>query len=91
MYLKNIGDAGHILQLDFPVCRFALGGTNEIHRFKAIKEDYKIRTQIIGLSNVGALTLYLLHFVHTLIKRTVPGMAQLLRYKRPQDHKKPTG
>jgi putative colanic acid biosynthesis glycosyltransferase len=82
MFLKNIEDKEFILRLNFPVCRFSLGGTNEIHRFKALNEDYKIRTQIIGLNIVKTSWLYLLHFIHTLMKRSVPGMARLLRYKK---------
>jgi putative colanic acid biosynthesis glycosyltransferase len=83
MYLKNIVFKDSILRLEFPICKFALGGTNEIHRIRALKEDYKIRTQIIGLSKTRALALYLQHFLHTLIKKSIPALAQLLRYKKP--------
>ena len=37
---KNNDD---ILCLNFPICKFSMGGLNETKRFKALKEDYKIR------------------------------------------------
>jgi putative colanic acid biosynthesis glycosyltransferase len=81
-YLKKIKEEDRILRLDFPVCRFSLGGTNEIHRFKALKEDYKIRIEIVGLSRINALALYQLHYLHTVLKKSIPRFAQLLRYKK---------
>ena len=82
LYLKNINDKDRILHLGFPVCRFSLGGTNEIHRFKALKEDYKIRLEIMGLPRINAFTLYLLHYCHTLLKKSIPRLTQLLRYNK---------
>jgi putative colanic acid biosynthesis glycosyltransferase len=81
LYLKNIHVNDRIVKLDFPFCRFLLGGTNEVHRYKALKEDYQIRTQIMGLSKSEAYMLYFLHFVHTVLKRTLPDITKLLRYK----------
>jgi putative colanic acid biosynthesis glycosyltransferase len=82
LYLRNINDKGRILRLGFPVCRFSLGGTNEIHRFKALKEDYRIRIEIMGLSGIKAFALYLLHYFHTILKKNIPRLTQLLRYKK---------
>jgi len=82
LYLKNIDDPTRILKLDFPVCRFLLGGTNEIYRYKAIKEDYKIRTQIMEINKLSALSLFLQHFIHTYLKQKFPKMTKQLRYKK---------
>jgi putative colanic acid biosynthesis glycosyltransferase len=82
-YFKHITKENKILYLGFPICRFLLGGTNEIHRFKALKEDFMIRREIIGLDFFKASNLYLLHFIHTLLKRIIPALAKNLRYKKP--------
>jgi putative colanic acid biosynthesis glycosyltransferase len=62
-----------ILKLNYPVCRFNMGGTNEIKRFKAIKEDFRIRKDIIKLPLVLNIVLYLLHYLHSYIKKARPG------------------
>jgi putative colanic acid biosynthesis glycosyltransferase len=66
--------SGHddILYIDFPICKFSLGGINEMQRFQAIKEDYLIRKNIIELSWLVSYVLYLLHYFHTLIKKLSP-------------------
>jgi putative colanic acid biosynthesis glycosyltransferase len=61
-----------ILKLEFAVCKFSLGGTNESKRFKALAEDYHIRRNILKLSIDESSTLYILHFIHTIIKKTIP-------------------
>lgn len=70
-----------IIQEDFPICKFKMGGTNEILRFKAIKEDYLIRKKILALSELESLILYFLHFNHAVIK-------QLFKKARFIKHKK---
>ncbi|MBK8805458.1 MAG: glycosyltransferase [Bacteroidales bacterium] len=82
LFLKNISNDSAVLKLDFPFCRFLLGGTNEIHRYKALKEDYKIRREIMGMGYVNAKKLYVMHFLHTKIKKNIPVIARILRYKK---------
>jgi putative colanic acid biosynthesis glycosyltransferase len=70
----------NILKLDFPVCRFKMGGTNEIFRFKALVEDYKIRRNILKLSFPEAALLWMLHFIHTIIKKVIPS-SRFMKHK----------
>lgn len=63
-----------IVQVDFAICKFSMGGTNEKFRFKALKEDYQIRRRFLKLSVMEAGLLYMLHFVHTLLKKIMPSI-----------------
>lgn len=63
-----------IARVDFAICRFSMGGTNEIYRFKALKEDYQIRRQFLKLSIMEASTLYILHYIHTVLKKISPSL-----------------
>ncbi len=69
-----------ILKVNFPVCKFDMGGTNEQHRFKALKEDFDIRRKIIKLPFVTNSILYLLHYTHTILKKLTPGI-RFIRHK----------
>ena len=69
-----------ILQLEFPICKFSMGGANEEYRFKAIKEDYSIRDKIINLTAITNLSLYSLHYIHALIKKINPA-SRFIRHK----------
>lgn len=71
-----------ILQLDFPVCKFKLGGTNETARYKALSEDFHIRRNILKISLFSSSLLFILHYIHTLLKRFVPGFTKHLRYNK---------
>lgn len=72
-FLKNKGK-NEIIYLNFPVCKFSMGGVNETKRFAALKEDYKIREKIINLSLFSNITLYFLHYIHGLMKKTNPSL-----------------
>ncbi len=61
-----------IAQLDFAVCRFSMGGTNESSRFKALKEDFRIRRKILKLTFMESSLLYIFHYFHTIIKKILP-------------------
>jgi hypothetical protein len=63
-----------IIKLDFAICKFDMGGTNEQHRFKGLKEDFRIRKNIIQIPYLLNLLLYLLHYIHTLLKRLSPSV-----------------
>lgn len=77
----NLANDENILELKFPICNFKLGGTNETERFKALKEDFQIRREIIGISYYYSSLLFVLHFIHTLLKRAFPFLTQSIRYK----------
>jgi putative colanic acid biosynthesis glycosyltransferase len=70
-FLNNL-NKNDILYLNFSICKFSMGGLNETKRFKALKEDYKIRKEIINLPMYSNLTLYFLHYIHATIKKSYP-------------------
>jgi putative colanic acid biosynthesis glycosyltransferase len=63
-----------IAKFDFAVCKFSMGGTNESFRFRALKQDFKIRRTILKMTFIGASLLYLLHFFHTIFKKIIPSL-----------------
>jgi hypothetical protein len=68
------------LKLNFPVCRFALGGKSWKYRTEALAEDYRIRRTNIGLPFWKASALYVAHLMHTYIKSALPEVARKARY-----------
>lgn len=77
--LKTSADKD-ILKLEFPVCKFNMGGINESKRFKAIKEDFRIRKNIIKMPLYLNLLLYFLHYIHSKIKKAKPD-TRFIRHK----------
>lgn len=71
-----------ILRIDKPLCKFMLGGTNEQKRFKGLKEDFNIRRKIFRISFVKAVVLFILHLIHTLMKRIIPDFTRKIRYSK---------
>lgn len=69
-----------ILYLDFAVCKFSMGGLNELKRFDAIKEDFIIRNKIISLPFLFNTFLYSLHFTHAIVKKAIPSL-RFLKHK----------
>ena len=65
--LKNSPPNG-VLKVDYPICRFKMGGTNESKRFTALGEDYRIRKDIQQLTGFEASYLYFLHYNHAILK-----------------------
>jgi putative colanic acid biosynthesis glycosyltransferase len=63
-----------ILKVSFPICKFKMGGTNELYRFEALSEDFKIRRTILKISFPEAALLWMLHFTHTIIKKGIPSL-----------------
>lgn len=70
----------NILRIDKPLCKFMLGGTNEQKRFRGLKEDYRIRRKIFKISVLKAAVLFVLHLIHTTMKRIIPDFTRKLRY-----------
>lgn len=58
------------VKLDFPICKFSMGGVNESKRFQAMKEDFRIRKNILKLSWVESSFLYFLHYNHAVLKHS---------------------
>lgn len=69
-----------LLYLSFPVCKFDMGGINELQRFKALKEDYRIRRDIMEVPYVKNQVLYGLHYIHTIIKKASPS-SRFIKHK----------
>jgi putative colanic acid biosynthesis glycosyltransferase len=70
-----------IVRVNFPICKFKMGGTNELLRFKAIYEDFKIRRKILNLSFAESSFLWVLHFTHTVIKKIIPS-TRFIKHKQ---------
>ena len=76
----------NITKVDFPICKFRMGGTNELFRFKALCEDFKIRRRILKISKTESIQLLILHFIHTLIKKTIPSSRFIMHKKVMQQN-----
>lgn len=68
-----------IVKLPFAVCRFLLGGINEQRRFRALREDYRCRRDVMQLPITACAALYGAHWLHSVMKRSTPRLASLLR------------
>ena len=79
LHLKGIPD-DRILYLKQPFCKFKLGGYNEINRYPAIKEDFLIRRDVMQIGVPKCVVLYIFHSLHTLLKKSVPGIMRQIRY-----------
>ncbi len=77
--LKNTPE-DKLLYLEFPVCKFDMGGINELQRFKALKEDYRIRRDIMEVPYLKNQVLFGLHYIHTIIKKTSPS-SRFIKHK----------
>ncbi|MCD4665294.1 MAG: glycosyltransferase [Bacteroidales bacterium] len=73
-------NTNEILSLNFAVCKFDMGGTNEKYRFRAIKEDYEIRRAILKLNIFTSSMLYIMHYIHTILKKINPSV-RFIRHK----------
>ena len=79
LYLKETS-ADRILYLKQPLCKFKLGGSNEINRYPAIKEDYLIRRDVMKMGVPKCLGLFILHLAHTFFKKNMPRLTRQIRY-----------
>jgi len=66
--VKN-NEPSELFYLGIPICNFNMGGANEQFRYKAMKEDFRIRKEILQLGSIISSGLYALHYIHTKIKR----------------------
>jgi putative colanic acid biosynthesis glycosyltransferase len=74
-------DEKDLVRLDFPICRFRMGGVNESKRFQAIREDFDIRKNILKLSWIESSVLFGLHFIHARLKHSFK-KTRFLKHKR---------
>ena len=54
-----------VLRLPTPLCVFDTSGISQRRRFAALKEDLRIRREVLRLPTFAAFGLYLLHYLHT--------------------------
>jgi len=72
-----------VLQVDFPICRFAMGGAHDEHRLKALREDFRIRNEILEENYLACLLLFSVHWLHHYIRKLFPNMNKRFIYKNP--------
>lgn len=63
-FVRNLPDNA-VLRLPTPLCVFDTSGISQRRRFAALKEDLRIRREVLKLPTINALGLYLLHYLHT--------------------------
>jgi len=71
-----------VVKVDFPICKYILGGVNEQNRPKGIKEDYVIRKEILRQKLVTRIILFFLHSLHFYLKSMFSEKMIKLRYSR---------
>jgi len=79
-YFKLCKSPSEIVQIDKPLSRFQLGGLNETKRFEAIREDFLIRRRELQLNLAKNSFLLAAHYLHTHLKRWIPGLMKRVRY-----------
>lgn len=62
------------------LCRFSLGGAHFTGRLRGIREDYRIRRDVLRQPFILAAGLYVAHRLHHLLKLRAPGLMRRLRY-----------
>ena len=70
-----------VLQVDFPICCFSLGGAHDTQRLKALREDFKIRHTILKENYVVCSILFCVHWLHHYVRKLVPNLNRRFIYK----------
>ena len=71
----------NVLKVNFPICQFSSGGKHDIHRLKALLEDFKIRREILKENLATSLLLFCVHLVHHYIRIIAPSLNKKIIYK----------
>ena len=79
-YLSPVRGEPLVFRVSWPICRFALGGLATQARLAALKEDYAIRQEVLGLSWAVASGLLIVHWIHFVTKTYLPWLFRRLRY-----------
>ena len=75
-------DGVKVLQVDFPICRFSLGGAHDTQRIKALREDFEIRNKILKENYLLCSILFCVHWLHHYLRRLAPNLNKRFIYKR---------
>lgn len=76
------GDGVRVRRLRRALCRFWLGGISAQRRTVTIAEDYLVRARHMQTPTWMNVSLFMMHQMHTWIKRLLPSFARRLRGKR---------
>lgn len=81
-FLSGTTESGpaRCLYVPQPLCRFLLGGTHFTGRLRAMREDYRIRRDVMHMPAYLACGLYVAHRAHHFLKLTVPALTRRMRY-----------
>ena len=71
-----------VLQVNFPISLFSLGGRHDTLRFKALQEDFKIRKTILQQNLPLCVLLFCVHWLHHHIRMLTPPLNKRFIYKR---------
>lgn len=79
--LGQAGTRAHCLYVPQPLCRFSLGGAHFTGRLRGVREDYRIRRDVLRQPVVLAAGLYVAHQVHHFLKLRLPALMRRIRYE----------
>lgn len=74
-------DGVKVLQVDFPICRFYLGGAHDTKRLKALYEDYEIRREILKKNYLFCSALLGVHLIHHYLRKLAPNLDKRFIYR----------
>ncbi len=77
-------DRVNVLKVDFPVCRFSLGGAHDTRRLKALREDFEIRHTILKVNYFICSVLFCVHWLHYYMRKVAPGLNRRFIYRGSQ-------
>ncbi len=67
-------------RVPWPVCRYRMGGKGVQQREVALKEDHRIRRELLEVPVLSSALLTVAHWVHHLVRRRMPWLFLRLRY-----------
>jgi putative colanic acid biosynthesis glycosyltransferase WcaE len=74
-------DGVKVLQVDFPLCRFSLGGAHDTQRVKALLEDFEIRKEILKENYLVCWALLGVHLLHHYLRKLAPKLDKRFIYR----------
>jgi putative colanic acid biosynthesis glycosyltransferase len=69
-----------VLYVPLAVSCFDMAGISQRERAKALREDWRVRRNALGLSTPVVAVLHMAHAVHHWLKRRTPALTRALRY-----------
>ena len=75
----KVVDSKRVFRIEEPLCFFDNSGISNTQRIPALKENYKIRREILDMDLFSAIFLYVIHYAHTVAKSYFPGFTKKIR------------